>query len=167
MPESRKTGEIYQGKIRVRACGILLQDQRVLLIKHRGLGTAGYLWSPPGGGVLFGEGASAAVRREFLEETGLDVVVGQFLFVNEYRNQHHHAVELFFEVANATGKAGLGQDPELPPNDQILEEIKWFSGADLKTIDPKNLHNAFAACRNSQNISDLRGFFKFEDISIK
>ena len=45
----------FQGKVRVRACGILIENQRILLVKHRGLGAQGYFWSPPGGGMEFGE----------------------------------------------------------------------------------------------------------------
>ena len=167
MPEYQETTEIYTGRVRARACGLLVEDGKVLLIRHEGLGKAGYIWSPPGGGIQFGEKASEAVIREFDEETGLNVMVERFLFVNEYLDKRHHAVELFFAVSRDGGAASLGKDPELPPSDQILKEIRWFSPADLRDTGHENLHHAFAAHRSGQQVMELRGFFNFQNISTK
>ncbi len=51
------------------ASGVLIEDGRVLLIRHEKLG----VWIYPGGHVEPDETPSEAVRREFLEETGLEV----------------------------------------------------------------------------------------------
>ena len=56
-------------KICQTATGILLVDHRVLLIKHKKLGT----WLSPGGHVEEGEFLHEAAEREFFEETGLKV----------------------------------------------------------------------------------------------
>jgi ADP-ribose pyrophosphatase YjhB (NUDIX family) len=57
-------------------------DGRVLLVKRRNEPLAGR-WSLPGGLVEVGESLEAAVRREVLEETGLDVGVGPLVEVVE------------------------------------------------------------------------------------
>lgn len=56
--------------------GAIVQDRagRILLIE-RGRPPAEGMWSLPGGRVEPGEGAEAAIVREVLEETGLDVTV--------------------------------------------------------------------------------------------
>ena len=115
---------MYEGKVRVRAVGLLFEDDRVLLLKHQGLGPEGYLWSPPGGGVDFGMSAADTLKKEFLEETSLEVEVGAFLFVNEHLDERHHAIELFFEVHRLSGAPTLGSDPE--SETQILTEIGLF-----------------------------------------
>ncbi|MFA6814131.1 MAG: NUDIX domain-containing protein [Candidatus Pacebacteria bacterium] len=51
------------------ASGVLIVDQRVLLLKHKKLGT----WLTPGGHVEEGEFLYQAAEREFFEETGLKV----------------------------------------------------------------------------------------------
>ena len=53
-------------------------DDALLLIR-RGSGPAAGEWSVPGGQVEMGETAHAAVVREVLEETALEVVVDRFL----------------------------------------------------------------------------------------
>ena len=45
----------FGGRIRLRACGILVDQDRILLAKHKGIGELDLLWSPPGGEVQFGE----------------------------------------------------------------------------------------------------------------
>jgi 8-oxo-dGTP diphosphatase len=54
---------------------VIVDDGKVVLIKRRYEPLQGQ-WSLPGGGVEIGETLEAAVAREMLEETGLEVVVG-------------------------------------------------------------------------------------------
>lgn len=158
---------IFEGKVRVRVCGLLIENDRLLLLKHKGLGTKGFLWSPPGGGVNFGENSSDSLEREFLEETGLAVSILKFLFINEYRSSKYHAIELFFEVKRESGEVSLGSDPEMPSNDQLLEAYKWFSVQEIQTLNNDNLHNIFHHVRNFKQLTFQSGFFNFEDISLK
>jgi ADP-ribose pyrophosphatase YjhB (NUDIX family) len=55
---------------------VVVDDTGRLLLIRRGREPSRGLWSLPGGRVEPGESGSDAVRREVLEETGLDVVVG-------------------------------------------------------------------------------------------
>jgi len=55
--------------------GAIVADGRVVLIRRRYEPLAGQ-WSLPGGTLELGETLEAAVRREMLEETGLEVDVG-------------------------------------------------------------------------------------------
>jgi ADP-ribose pyrophosphatase YjhB (NUDIX family) len=55
--------------------GVIIDDQRVVLIKRKYEPLAGQ-WSLPGGTLELGESLEAGVAREVFEETGLDVVVG-------------------------------------------------------------------------------------------
>lgn len=167
MPQTPVKNEIFGGKVRVRGCGLLIEDAKVLLIRHEGLGRAGHLWAPPGGGVSFQESVSETIMREFKEETGLDVAVGEFLFVNEYIDDRHHALELFFEVTRTSGEIHLGHDPELTADQQLLTDIRWFSSRELKATDANNLHNVFKHCPDSDRLKNLKGFFKFVNISTK
>lgn len=158
---------IFEHKVRVRVCGILIEQDQVLMLKHRGVGPGGYLWSPPGGGLEFGEDAQQAIAKEFIEETGLEVIPVSFLFVNEYRDDRFHAVELFFQVEKTGGQLKLGYDPELASTGQILEQVQWLSAEDIMDIDKKFMHNVFHDVKSLDAVLGLRGFFKFANISIK
>ena len=56
-------------KICQTASGVLIVDKKVLLIKHKKMGT----WMTPGGHLEDGEFLHQAAEREFWEETGLRV----------------------------------------------------------------------------------------------
>ncbi len=67
------------------AFGILEEDGRVLLVSEmRHLGSRPELcWDMPGGGVEGGESLVEALRREYREETGLEVEVVDLAFMIE------------------------------------------------------------------------------------
>ena len=103
--------EVYGNKVRIRVCGLCWKGESVLMVKHK-FGEKDF-WAPPGGGVEFGESIHSALKREFLEETGLQVNVQKFLFGCEFVKASLHAIELFFEVEWVSGELIKGDDPEL------------------------------------------------------
>ncbi len=157
--------QLYEHKVRVRICGILVQNDAVLLLKHEGIGPSGFIWSPPGGGLEFDENAHTTLQKEFLEETGLTVDVGEFLFVNEFKNDRHHAIELFFQVHKVAGHIKLGKDPEVPEDEQILSELRWITFNELQEMPKAHLHNIFSELDHPSMIVESSGFYKFEGIS--
>lgn len=153
---------VFSGKVRVRACGLLEEQNKILLIKHLSIGPLGYLWIPPGGGVNFGESAEDAVEREFMEETGLEVKVDQFLFTFEIINEKHHAIELFYKVKKVGGQLQLGSDPELSSENQIMEKLNFFSSQELDDMEDEELHSIFKEVNSAKMVFDLRGLFSFK-----
>ena len=108
--------EIYGNKVRLRVCGLCWQGDSLLLVKHK-MGDKG-LWAPPGGGIEYGESVDYALKREFLEETGLKIAVNKFLFGCEFIKKPLHAVELFFDVEKVAGVLRGGYDREF----QLIEK---------------------------------------------
>ena len=124
----------YQGKVRVRICGVLIENRQILLVKHLGLGPAGYFWSPPGGGIEFGESHGQTLQREFREETGLEITASDFIAFHEHIDDRFHALELFFKADKTGGLLRIGAEPESPESGPFLDEIRWFSWPELKQI---------------------------------
>jgi 8-oxo-dGTP diphosphatase len=156
----KEVEKIYGHRVRVRVCGICIVENKILLIHHRYIGKKGSLWAPPGGGLDFGETATQTLIREYKEETGLDIIVKEFLFVNEYFSFPFHSMELFFRVEITGGFMAKGTDPEMSNADQIIEELRYWSYEEIAVEEPLLFHSVI---RNSKNISDLltlRGYLE-------
>jgi 8-oxo-dGTP pyrophosphatase MutT (NUDIX family) len=59
---SNQVHKIFGNKVRLRVCGICINNDGILLVNHRGL-TQGDFWAPPGGGINFGETALNALSE--------------------------------------------------------------------------------------------------------
>lgn len=105
------------------------RDGRVVTVRHKAGDAVYHLL--PGGGVDWGETLEDALVREVLEETGLEVTLGQLLFVNDTIDPRgtRHVVNLTFE-ANITGGAITES-----PADQRVEAVDLVSPADLAALD--------------------------------
>jgi len=147
-------------RLRVRVCGIYVRNNKLLLIKHLGLGED-YLWSPPGGGVELNTSIEENLIREYREETGLIIEVGEFMFINEFISSPFHAIELFFKVKMAKGELKLGEDPELESDNQIISGIKFMDMEEIKREKSQNIHNILRDCKDTEDILDLKGYFIF------
>lgn len=109
------------------AAAVVVHGGKVLLIRRGKAPDAGE-WSIPGGGVELGEPIEAALRREIAEETGLDVVVGDFLEVYERVERDEagavrfHFVILDYRCTLAGGTLRAGDD---------AAAAAWVDPADL------------------------------------
>ena len=145
----------YGKRVRLRACGICWHEDALLMVNHSGI-TASPFWAPPGGGVEFGESVDACLKKEYLEETGLEISAGKFLFACEFIHEPLHAIELFFSVSVVGGSLKKGNDPELP----IIEDVRFMSTVELMNIPPNELHGIFRHIQTPGDLNTLSGFFR-------
>jgi 8-oxo-dGTP diphosphatase len=131
----------FGGKIRVRVCGVCELNGQYLLANHAGINRYGNFWCVPGGGLNFGESIENCLKREFLEETGLTIEVGDFLNVYEFIKAPLHAIELFYKVKITNGELKLGSDPET--NNEVLNEVKWMNINDMRKLSDTEIHQFF------------------------
>ncbi|MFN8431837.1 MAG: NUDIX domain-containing protein [Spirosomataceae bacterium] len=139
--------KIYGNKTRIRVCGILIKENKLLMVNHSGLNPENIFWSVPGGGVNEKEGIKKALVREFREEVNLEVKIGNLLYINEAKIGSLHAIEFYFEVYAKNQSPRLGHDPE----HNILKEIAWKSIEDYRQI------------KHSQRIGLFEVFNSFND----
>ncbi|WP_128543694.1 NUDIX domain-containing protein [Larkinella soli] len=151
---------LYGNRLRVRVCGLCLIDHKLLMVRHRGIGPTDTFWCPPGGGPQFSENAYEALVREFREETGLEVEVGELLFVNEFMESPLHAMELFFAVRIVGGKLGQGHDPEMSEESQIITEVRLMTFEEIKSYPENEVHRLFRMCRSMDDVFRLKGYLK-------
>lgn len=163
---SKKIESKFGNHLRSRVNGILIQDEKLLMIKHM-MSEDREFWSVPGGGMVYGQSASDNLKREFLEETGLEVAVGDYLFVHEYLDPPLHAMEHFFLVEKIGGQMKLGIDPELASAEQILTELRWMTVDELHSLPENALHQIFWRIKSLKDLGKWTGYFNFGNISLK
>jgi 8-oxo-dGTP pyrophosphatase MutT (NUDIX family) len=124
--------------IRVRA--IIIEDKKVLLM-HRVKNGQEY-WAFPGGAVEESDTNQVdALKRECLEELGVEVLVGD-LFI-EKSSLAHDAIgqmEYFYNCKILRGEVGTGTGPEFSNRDidkYGTYEVEWLQ---LNFIKDKNVY---------------------------
>ncbi|MGD8426064.1 MAG: NUDIX domain-containing protein [Balneolaceae bacterium] len=116
----------FDHKVRVRVCGLLVEKGKILLAQIHSPVSKSLVWTPPGGGLRYGETMKACLQREFVEETNLQVRVGDIVHINELISLPYHALEYYYEVERMGGKPRLGHDPELAHDQQLLRDLQWI-----------------------------------------
>ena len=115
---------------RVRVAGILIENERILLIEHSKNDKK--YWLVPGGGVDWGESTAESLIREYKEETNLDIEVESFLFLSETiaPDKEKHVINLYFKVKR---KDTSKEDLKLG-NEEMLTDLKFFEKEKIKNI---------------------------------
>ena len=67
----------------IRVYGILMNDKNQVLVSDEYI-RGNYYTKFPGGGLEFGEGTRDCLKREFMEEMGLKVEVGEHLYTTDF-----------------------------------------------------------------------------------
>jgi 8-oxo-dGTP diphosphatase len=100
--------------------GLLVRDGRVLIGRRKHEPRQG-MWDLPGGFLEEGEAPLDGLRREFLEETGLEVEPGDWLgaYVDPYDTTYVLSLSW---VVTAEGE---------PVADDDVEELRWFAPDEL------------------------------------
>ena len=120
----------------------IFRDDEVLLVL-RGRAPFAGLWSLAGGRVEFGERLEDAVRREALEETGLDVADVDFVQIHEAidaPNGAHAVIAVFRAVASAA--------INVPP--QAADDA-----ADARFVSPAELERLWRAGATTDGLHDV------------
>ncbi len=67
----------------VRVYGILMDSKKRVLVSDEFI-RGNYFTKFPGGGLEFGEGTRDCLKREFKEETDLDVTIGEHIYTTDF-----------------------------------------------------------------------------------
>ncbi len=91
--------------IRLAVRGLLLVDNRLLMVNAWPGGTSDLLCAP-GGGAEPHSSLENNLIREFHEETGLEIAVGALCMVNEFHDpsRDYHQVDVYFRVSLIAGE---------------------------------------------------------------
>jgi 8-oxo-dGTP pyrophosphatase MutT (NUDIX family) len=107
--------------------GLIVENDRVLLIKHREHETGRSYWIIPGGGLDGDESEEECVIREVREETNLDVEVLDLLFDEPGHPDGVYRWRKTFLCKPVGGNPSPGYEPELEAAEiYSITEVRWF-----------------------------------------
>ncbi len=87
-------------RFNLRVYGLLINEQQQVLVSDEFI-RGNYITKFPGGGLEFGEGTRDCLKREFMEEMGLNVEVGQHLYTTDFFqmsafNPEHQIISIYY-----------------------------------------------------------------------
>lgn len=118
-------------RLAVRA--VLVHDNRLLLVNA--WSGRDDLWCAPGGGVEPHASLPDNLHREIMEETGLEVAIGEVCLVNEFNDaaRDYHQVDVYFRC---TLRAGVLSDDWQDP-EGIVTSRRWVTRAEMAKMQAK------------------------------
>jgi mutator protein MutT len=135
----------------VRPTAILIEDQKILLVKQDVTETRH--WALPGGRLEYEETIEQCLKRELKEETGLEISVGELLYVTDRFYRNDHIVHMMFLVKKTGGEFRGGKELELE-----TEKIKEFNMVPIEKLHDYGLPQNM--CRMIQSGFPERGRYQ-------
>lgn len=124
-----KTEQHFDGKVAQKAV-IVRSDGQVLVMRDpRGGNEA--LWELPGGRLNEGEVPEEGLAREIKEELGIDVVVGEVLYVTQFfqYSENRNALMIAYRATM------VDESAELVLEEGEVAEVQWVSCDTYETLE--------------------------------
>ena len=138
---------------RIRVAGILIEDNKILLIPHHKNDKK--YWLIPGGGNDWGETTKEALIREYKEETNMDIEVDEFLFFSETisPDKKRHVLNLFYKIHRNNKNDSIIKLGE----EAVLTDLKFVTKEEMETmiIYPNIKKNLLKLMNNEKIRTDL------------
>jgi ADP-ribose pyrophosphatase YjhB (NUDIX family) len=116
----------------VRVYGILMDEHKRVIVSDEFI-RGNYFTKFPGGGLELGEGTRDCLKREFKEETGLDVIIGEHIYTTDFFqisafNTNHQIISIYYFASVADAAALKNLPVKNKPFDFTIEQISDANG---------------------------------------
>jgi 8-oxo-dGTP pyrophosphatase MutT (NUDIX family) len=112
-------------------------DDRILLVHFREPHTLAGWWATPGGALDPGETHEEGLRRELLEEAGIEAPIGQCVWTRvhafDWGPHFIRQIERYYVVRVESDKV----EPQLDLAAEDVAEIRWWTLTELEASDEK------------------------------
>jgi 8-oxo-dGTP pyrophosphatase MutT (NUDIX family) len=135
---------------------LLDPDERILLVRFVNPENGNVYWATPGGGIEKGETDEAGLRRELLEETGLeDVELGPVLWTR--REVFPWAARTLdqSETIYLVRTPHFEPRPTIPLGPEAISELRWWTLEDIRDSDEEFVPRGLAALLRTLEPRDL------------
>ncbi len=124
-------------------------EGRVLMIRRGPQATQSGLWAIPAGYVDYGEDVREAAAREMLEETGLEVAIGEPIYVaSNFHDPAKLTVGIWFHGTVTGGRLEAGDD---------ADDVGYFPLEDLPPLAFETDEALFARLRSERRAGEAIG----------
>jgi len=94
--------QVSPGSFNIRVYGVLINEQKQVLVSDEYI-RGSYYTKFPGGGLELGEGTRDCLKREFKEEMDLEVQIGEHLYTTDFYqvsafNPAHQIISIYYLV---------------------------------------------------------------------
>lgn len=126
-------------KIMVVCRAIIVDGDKMLLVEN--IKNKNNFYCTAGGKMEFGEDPRGTLRREIIEELGVEPKIGKLLYINTYNDGETQEVDFIYEVLNTTDYKDI--EKLKGTHSHELSKIVWLDRAsDLKVL-PKGMWQDF------------------------
>ena len=112
---------------RITTAGICIKNNKILIGKRIEKGSIGNSWEFPGGKNRWGESVEETLKREYMEELGVEIEVKELLATHEFTNKgvnyHLKAHKVILKEENPTFKL------------LVHTEFRWVSFDEIDSFD--------------------------------
>ncbi len=130
---------------RIRGAALIVDDRRLLLVKHQDPHSGEVWWIPPGGGIRGEESLFDCVKRETFEETGLTTEPDRIVYLREFVEPNTHHFELFLLCRSFSGTLTTANVVGTGPDDLYVKDARFLAQEELagRTVYPEMLQGEF------------------------
>lgn len=120
---------------RIRVAAIIINDQKVLLVKHVDPETGYTWWVPPGGGLEEEDDSLFdCAKREVFEEANLEISLSRIIYIREFLQKNIN-LEIFTLADEYRGEISIENIGGHGADEQFIKDVAWFSKEDLQHQD--------------------------------
>lgn len=138
----------FEQKPKIGAGVVIIKDGKTLLAKRKGAHSSG-TWGSMGGHVEFGESPIETVKREAMEELGIEI--GNIVFVTcmNMVKENKHYLDISFTAEIISGEPTI-KEPER------IEAIGWYSLDELPSPLFEPVQAVLDAIKTGNNYIEVR-----------
>lgn len=126
-------------KFVVRTRGIIIHEGKLLGVKHPHDTSFCAL---PGGHLEYGEDIKECLRREIIEELGVNPEIGRLLYINNFMDGDIiQSIEFFFEITNSQDYLDIEHLKKTHAYE--IAEVCWIKSSDNIPLRPNKLWEDF------------------------